>query len=93
MSKIDDNLHIEVLSALAKACGFSVAYDRSPGADTWTLSAGHGDEHLQYVGTRQCVCAFLHGYAAMRLQTTQILNELDNAQRRQILDMRSRLGC
>lgn len=93
MSKIENNLPTEVLTALAKACGFSSAFDRSPGTDEWTLSAGHGATHVQHVGTRQSVCAFLTGYAAMQIKTTQILNDLDNANRRLILDMRARLGC
>ena len=92
MSRIENNLAAEVLTVLAEACGFCVAFDRSPGADEWTLSAGHGVKHVQYVGTRQSVCAFLTGYAAMQLQTTQILNDLDNAHRRLILDVRERLG-
>lgn len=90
-SKIETSLPTEALTALAEACGFNVTVDRRPGTDEWTLSAGHGVKHVQYVGTRQSVCAFLTGYAAMRLQTAQILNDLDNAHRRLILDMRERL--
>ena len=93
MSKIENNLPPEVLTALAEACGFRLAFDRSPGTDEWTLSVGHGVKHVQYVGTRQSVCAFLTGYAAMRLQTKQILNDLDSAHRVLILDIRNRLGC
>ena len=92
MSKIENNLPTEVLTALAEALGFRVAFDRSPGTDEWTLSAGHGATYVHHVGTRQGVCAFLTGYGAMQLQTTQILNDLDNANRRLILDMRARLG-
>jgi hypothetical protein len=92
MSKIEDNLPAEVLTALAEACGFCITYDRSPGVDEWTLSAGHGKTHVQHVGTRQGVCAFLSGFATMQLQTSQILNDLDSAYRGLILDMRSRLG-
>jgi hypothetical protein len=91
MSKIENNMPTEVLVAVAKACGFSVVVDRSPGADEWTLSHGHGVTHVQHVGTRQDVCAFLTGYADMRLLTTQMLNDLDNAHRSLILDMRDRL--
>ena len=91
MSKIDDNLPTEVLTALAEALGFSVAFDRSPDTDKWTLSAGHGETYVQHVGTRQGVCAFLTGYAAMRLQTTQILNDFDNANRKLVLEMRALL--
>lgn len=91
MSKIENNLPIEVLTALAEACGFRIALDHSPGANEWTLSHGHGATHVQHVGTRQDVCAFLTGYADMQLLTMQILNDLDNAHRRLILDMRARL--
>lgn len=91
--KIDDkNVSTEVLSVLAKACGFRVAFDRSPGADEWELSAGHGENHVQYVGTRQGVSAFLTGYGAMQLQTRQILNDLDSAHRKILLDMKTRIG-
>jgi hypothetical protein len=91
ISKIETNLPTEVLTALAEACGFRVVFDRSPGADEWTLSHGHGVSHVQHVGTRQAVCAFLTGHADMRLITVQILNDLDSAHRRLILDMRTRL--
>ena len=92
IAKIDPDLPTVVLSTVAEACGFRIVYDHSPGADAWEISAGHGASHVQYVGTRQSVCAFLAGYAAMRLQTTQILNDLDAAHRRLIFDMRDRLG-
>lgn len=92
MSKIDVDLPTEVLGALARACGFLLSYDRTPGADAWTLSHGHGPTYVQHVGTRQAVCAFLTGYADMQLQTTQILNELDSAQQRLIVDVRDCLG-
>lgn len=92
MSKIENNLPTEVLTALAEACGFRIAFNRSPETDEWTLSHGHGPTCVQHVGTRQDVCAFLTGYADMRLQTTQILNDLDNAHRRLILDVRKLLG-
>jgi len=96
MSKIEDNLPTEVLTALAEACGFQVVFDRAPGTDEWTLTAGRFAGPLQYdvqyVGTRQSVCAFLTGYASMQLQTTQILNDLDRAHQGLILDMRERLG-
>lgn len=92
MPKIEADLPLTVLNALAKGCGFRITYDHSPGADEWTLSAGHGATHVQYVGTRRDICAFLSGYAAMRIQTTQILNEIDNETRKLIVDMRTRLG-
>ena len=96
MSKIDDNLPTEVLTALADACGFRIACDRTPGVDAWTLSqrlpAGTVTMHVEHVGTRQSVCAFLIGFSSMQLQTTQILNEIDGANRRLILDMMARLG-
>ena len=91
MSNIENNMPTEVVVATAEACGLRISFDSSPGADEWTLSAGHGVRHVQYVGTRQSVCAFLNGYAAMLLQTTQILNDLDSANRRLILDVRDRL--
>jgi hypothetical protein len=92
MHKIDSELPTEVLVALAKACGFSLAYERSSGADEWTLSHGHGVSHVQHVGTRKDVCAFLIGYADMQLTTTQILNDVESAHRKLIADMRDRLG-
>lgn len=91
MNKIDDNLPTNVLSALAEACGFHLSYSRAPGTDEWTLSHGHGASHVQHVGTRKSVCAFLTGYADMRLQTTQILNEMSNAHQKLVLTMKMRL--
>jgi hypothetical protein len=90
VTNIDDNLPEVVLIALAEALGFRIAYARQPGVDEWTLSAGHGVNHVQYVGTRASVCAFLAGYAAMKLQTTQMLNDMDNAHRRMVIEMRDR---
>lgn len=94
MSKIDDNLPTEVLALLAKECGFSLAV--SEGAAEWKLSAkrkaGQTDFVVEYTGTRQSVCAFLTGYGAMHLVTTQLLNEIDSAHRELVLAMRSRLG-
>lgn len=92
MSKIDDSLPTEVLSALAEACGFRLSHDTASGVDAWTLSHGHGPTHVQHVGTRQNVCAFLAGYADMQLQTAQLLNELDRSHRSLVLDLRTRLG-
>jgi hypothetical protein len=92
VSKIETNLPTEVITALAEACGFSVAYDRSPGANTWTLSHGHGISYVQHTGTREAVCAFLIGYADMGLLTSQALNDLDNEKQKLILDVRVRLG-
>ncbi len=93
MSKIDDELPAEVLTALAAACGFRLSC--ALGGDEWTLSHPHGAIHVEpveHVGTRKAVCAFLTGYADMQLQTTQILNDLDSAQRKLLSDMRGRLG-
>ena len=91
MSKIDDELPTEVLNALAVACGFHLS--STPGVDEWTLSHPHGVIHTEpvhHVGTRKAICAFLTGYADMQLQTTQILNDFDSAQRKLILEMRGR---
>ena len=90
--KIDADLPTEVIAAVAETCGFRVHYDRSPGTDEWTLSRGHGSTHVQHVGTRRDVCAFLTGYANMQIQTTKILSELEKAHRALILDVRQRLG-
>lgn len=92
MIKIETDLPLEVLVALADGCGFRAHFDRTPGVDEWVLSRGHGKTYKQFVGTARDVCAFLTGYAEMQLCTTQILNDLDNAHRRLILDMRTRLG-
>ncbi len=90
--KIETSVPVQILAALAEGCGFRSSYDRTPGADEWTLSAGHGDTHVQYVGTMQSVLAFLTGYAAMRMQTKQMLLDLSTTHERLILDMRTRLG-
>ena len=90
--KIDTDLPVDVLVLLAQACGFQVSYDRRPAADEWTLSAGHGIAHRQFTGTRQVVCAFLSGYAEMRIRATQALNEIEAAQRDLVNDARVRLG-
>lgn len=92
MSKIDTDLHPDVLSALAEGCGFRVSYDRTPGADAWTLSSGHGADHVQYAGTRQSTCAFLAGYAAMRVRARALLGELEEAHRRLVATARHSLG-
>lgn len=91
MSALRMDAPVEVIVALAEACGFRVVYDRTPGVDSWTLSSGHGLTHTQHSGTQRDILAFLYGYAAMQLKTTQMLNELDNAHRRLILEMRRRL--
>lgn len=90
--KIDTELPLEVLVALAKACGFSVHYDRTPGVDSWKVCHRHSPTNIEHVGTRQAICAFLTGYADMQMLTTQILNDVDNAGRRLVLEMRERLG-
>lgn len=92
MTKIDDNLHPSVLSAVAKSCGFSVAFDRRPNTDEWTLRAGHGASYVEYAGTRQSVCAFLAGYVTMRERTATMLNGLEDAHRGLITAARERLG-
>ena len=94
--RIEEDLPLEVLEALARACGFHLSYDRSPDVDSWTLSHGHGRHrheptHVDHVGTRRGVCAFLLGYADMQLQVTQALNEVESANRDLIHDMRDRL--
>lgn len=95
MSKIDDDLPAGVLTALAEACGFRITFDPSPDVDEWTLSgtlpAGLTTFDVQHVGTRRSACAFLIGYSTMRLQTAQILNELESGNRKLFLDMRERL--
>ncbi len=90
--KIDDALPTEVLTALAASLGFQINFEHSPGVDEWELSGDLGLTRVQHVGTRRSVCAFLIGYSSMRLQTTQILNDLDRANQKLILDMRARLG-
>lgn len=94
-NKIDDDLPTEVLTALAEGCGFRLAFDL-PDGDKWTLStsivAGQITMPIQHVGTRRSVCAFLSGYSSMLLKTTQILNDLERANRKLLLDMRARLG-
>lgn len=92
MSKINTGLPDTVLAALAAACGFQIASNRTAGIDEWVLTAGHGATHHQHTGTRQEVCAFLMGYGAMQLQTTQILNELNSAHQKLILDMQARFS-
>jgi len=89
--KIETDLPDSVLNVLAKALGFNINFDRSPHVDQWLLSGGHGKTYVSYTGTRRDICAFLTGYSAMRLQTVQILNDLDQAQRQLDRDMRSRL--
>jgi hypothetical protein len=91
VSKICTDLPSEVLAVLAKALGFRLSCSRAPDDDEWALSHGHGTTHIQHVGTRAAVCAFLTGYSAMQLHTTRILNELENAHKELILNMRSRL--
>lgn len=91
MSPIATNLPSEVISALAEACGFRVVCDHAPDADEWTLSAGHGATHVQFVGTKQSVCAFLSGYAAMRIKAMQMLNDLDAAHKQVFLALQADL--
>lgn len=91
MTKIDDNLPLEVLSLFAEALGFRLSFDHAPDADEWTASAGHGVTYVQYVGTRKSMCAFLTGYGAMRLQTAQIINEVEMANNALISAMRSKI--
>lgn len=91
-SKIDTDLHLDILSALAEGCGFRVSYDRTPGADAWTLSSGHGAGHVQYTGTRQSTCAFLTGYAAMRVRARALIAELEEAHRKLVAAAKHSLG-
>ena len=92
MNKIDEELPLEVLKLLAEACGFQLFRCTTVGIDEWTLWRGHGVSHVQHVGTRKAICAFLAGYSDMRLLTAQILNELEAAHRSVIAAMRVRLG-
>lgn len=91
MTKIQTDLPPEVFYALAKVFGFNVMYDRTPGVDKWTLSAGHSQTHRQFEGTRAEVCAFLNGYSEMHMIAVQILNELETAQHNLIANMKVRL--
>lgn len=91
MTKIDVDVPISVIGALAEALGFRALYDRRDNVDEWTISKGHGTDHVQYVGTRASVSAFLQGYSAMSLATSQILNDLDNGNRRLIEAVREKL--
>jgi hypothetical protein len=90
--KIDDELPVAVLDAIAHALGFRVFYDRREDVDEWTLSAGHGASHVQYVGTRKSICAFLAGYGAMRARAVQMLNDAERANKNTIADCRAYLG-
>lgn len=90
---IKDDLTMPVMVALAESLGFQVSYDRTPGTDAWTLASGHGENHVQHVGTQKSVSAFLQGFDAMRLQTVSILNEIDGGHRKLVDEMRDRLEC
>ena len=92
MSRIDVNLAESVMFAFAKALGFTLAYDRRPDVDEWTLDQGHGESHERRVGTRASICAFLEGYATMHMQTRRLIGEVEIAERRGIDDARRKLG-
>lgn len=86
---INDSMPDNMINALAIALGFRIVLY----ADSCDLSIGHGTSHTTYTGTKRSVAAFLLGYGAMQLQTSQMLNDLDNAHRRLIIDMRARMGA
>lgn len=81
MPKIDGDLPTSVLNALAESFGFRLVYDRTPNTDEWILSAGHGALHVQHVGTRQNICAFLAGYASMHQHARGLLDTLNKLNR------------
>jgi hypothetical protein len=95
--RIDDNPPEAVIIGLAKACGFRVAYDRDPNVrepnvDEWTLSAGHGKTHVQIVGTRAAVSAFLVGYSAMQQRALSKLREIGFSHQDMITEAERKLG-
>lgn len=83
--KIQDDLPTDVLSRAASACGFQVAYSREPDLDEWSLSSGHGETHVEYVGTRRTICAFLVGFVASRDRAIGLLKDLSDQQREAFL--------
>jgi hypothetical protein len=83
--KIQDDLPTDVLSRAASACGFRVAYSREPDLDEWSLSSGHGERHVEYVGTRRTICAFLVGFVASRDRAIELLKDLRDQQREAFL--------
>lgn len=93
--KIDVALPEVVLDVLARACGFRLFYDRATDPPVYTLSARRDAGVVRYVvehaGTRESVCAFLAGYAAAQQVTSQILNEVEHANRKLVDDMRRRV--
>lgn len=89
--KIEDDLPTSVISVVANACGFQVAYSREPDVDEWSLSSGHGENHVEYVGTRQVICAFLSGFVAMRERAVQLLSDLRAEQQESFHDVTNRL--
>jgi len=72
---IKDHLPDAVLVALAKAVGFSVAVN----LDLDTLTLTRGDR--SFTGSLTSTCAFLQGYAAMRLEAVQALQDLERSSR------------
>ena len=92
ITRIDDPPSDRTLSLLAEAILNPHASDRTPGADEWTLSTGHGASHAQYRGTRQDVCAFLVGYSTMQAKATEMLRDLGERQQQLIDLMQRRLG-
>lgn len=91
MGKIDTNLAPSVISAVADALGFHVSFNRSPDTDAWTLATGYGDSYVEHTGSLATVCAFLAGYAEMLQKTAELLNEIDNGNRRLVEGARRKI--
>lgn len=79
MTHIDTNLPTEVLVAVAKECGFTLAFGPRPESYMWTLSSGHGINYEHHTGSRSDICAFLAGYTAMRVKAANVLRDADAA--------------
>ena len=78
MSMIDICRPKDDLVSLARSCGFSVTYERTPGVDKWNIHRGHGKSYLAYAGTMQTIAAFLTGYACMMKVATDQLAKLES---------------
>lgn len=74
--KIPIDLTTDQIVSLARACGFSTNYDRTPDVDEWILWHGHGENYVRHVGTRAAVCAFLAGYVEMREKARALMRDL-----------------
>ena len=92
MTKINIDLEPQVIRVVAEGCGFSVTPYSRLGEDEWKLFAGRGATYVEYVGTKQVICAFLQGYVEMKLQATMALQTLENVHARVLGDTRTRLG-